>query len=131
MPSAARLDAFARGAICALRAAGAKREDITRRVRKKDGKGPTIRSVDAVLAKHRADLHWRGKDARAGGRPRLLTAGERQQLLEFVFEERGEAKVAVPYCRRRLPFLRKVGKDSVRRELLRAGLAYLKRRQKT
>ena len=106
MPSAARLDAFARGAICALRAAGAKREDIARRVRKKDGTRPTLRSVDAVLAKHCADPHWRGEASRAGGRPRLLTPGERQQLLELVFEERGKAKVTVPYCRRCLPFLR-------------------------
>ena len=37
MASTARLDAFARGAICALRATGAKRLDIAKIVRKKDG----------------------------------------------------------------------------------------------
>ena len=100
MKSTARLDAFARGAICALRAAGAKREDIARTVRKKDGKRPHLRAVDAVLARHRADPDWRGEDSRAGGRPRLLTQEQRQQLLELVFKERGSAKVTVPYCQR-------------------------------
>ena len=37
MASMARLDAFAHGAICAVRAAGAKREDIAKSVRKKNG----------------------------------------------------------------------------------------------
>ena len=37
MASTARLDAFARGAICALRAPGGKRSDIAKSVRKKDG----------------------------------------------------------------------------------------------
>lgn len=46
------MDAFARGAICALRAAGAKREDIAKSVRKKNRQRPHIRAVDAVLAKH-------------------------------------------------------------------------------
>ena len=49
------MDAFARGAICALRAAGAKPEDIARTVRKKDGKRPHLRAVDAVLARSRLD----------------------------------------------------------------------------
>ena len=130
MASMARLDAFAHGAICALRARGVKREDIARAVRKKDGKHPHLRAVDAVLAKHRADPEWRGDDSRAGGRPRALTLEQRQQLIQLVFAERGKAKVTIPYCRRRLPFLRQVGKDTVRRELLRAGLAYLRRRRK-
>ena len=72
----ARLDAFARGAICALRAAGAKRDDIAKKVRKKDGKRPSLRAVDAVLAKHKEDPSWRGDDSRAGGRPRALRAWE-------------------------------------------------------
>ena len=45
------MDASARGAICALRVAGAKRDDIAKTVRKKDGKRPCLRAVDKVLAK--------------------------------------------------------------------------------
>ena len=52
-------------------------------------------------------------------------------LLNLVLAERGKAKVTVPYCRRRLPFLRKVSENTVRRELFAAGLAYLRRRGKT
>jgi hypothetical protein len=38
MGSGARLDSFARGSICGLRAAGVKRTDNVKKVRKKDGK---------------------------------------------------------------------------------------------
>ena len=131
MVSTARLDPFTRGHICGMRAAGVARAEIARRVRKKDGKHPHIRAVDAVLARHRAEPLWKGEDSTAGGRPPVLTAPERKQLLKLVFAERGKAKVTVPYCRRRLPFLRKVSEETVRRELLAAGLAYLRRRRKT
>ena len=49
MASMARLDAFARGAIRALRQAGVKREDVAKKVRKKDGKRPS--SAQALLAR--------------------------------------------------------------------------------
>ena len=88
----ARLDAFARGAICALRAAGAKREDIAMSVRKKDGQRPHIRAVDAVLAKHKEDPDWRGEDSRAGGRPQVLTKADRDELLKLVISQRWKAK---------------------------------------
>ena len=55
----ARLDAFSRDAICALRATGAKREYIARAFRKKDGKHSHLRAADAVLAKHRVNPEWR------------------------------------------------------------------------
>ena len=101
MPSMARLDAFARGAVCALRAEGMRREDIVKKVRKKDGKRPSLQAVDTVLAKHHADLATRDGDSRAGGRPLLLTPKQREELLKLVFAERGKAKITVPYCRRR------------------------------
>ena len=130
MKSAARLDPFTRGTICGMRAAGATRPDIVRRVRKKDGKRPTLRAVDAVLARHREDPAWTGEDSRAGGRPPVLTALERKLLVKLVFTQRGKAKVTVLNCRRRLPFLRKVSVETVRQELLAAGLKYLRRRRK-
>ena len=56
--SFSRLDPFVRGQIVGMRAAGAKREDIAKTVKKKDGRSPTIRAVDAVLAKHAGDPQW-------------------------------------------------------------------------
>ena len=72
MASMARLDAFARGAIFALRAAGAKREDIAKKVRKKDGNRPSLRAVDVVLAKRKEDLNRRGEDSRTRSRPQVV-----------------------------------------------------------
>ena len=45
--TSARLDAFARGAICALAENGVERSDIQRQVCKKDGTHPNIRAIDA------------------------------------------------------------------------------------
>ena len=100
MASMARLDAFALGVICALRAAGAKREDIAKKVRKKDGKRPSLRAVDVVRTKHKEDRSWRGEDSRAGGRARVLSQKRRQQLLELVVADRccGETWKGPPAC---------------------------------
>ena len=89
-----RLDAFARGQICGMRAAGTARRSTRKTVKKTDGTSPTLRAVDGVLAMKKA-------------------------------------KVTVSYCRKRLPFLREVSADTVRRELYHAGLAWLRRRRKT
>lgn len=125
------MDSSTRAAICGMQAAGVTRPEIARRVRKKDGKRPTVRAVDAVLARHRAEPTWHGEGSRAGGRLPVLTEQERKQLLKLVSAERGKAKVTVPYHRRRLLVLRKISGETVRRKLLRAGLAYLRRRRKT
>ena len=90
-----------------------------------------MRAVDGVLAKKRELPNWQGEDSSAGGRPRLLTPTQAQQLLQLVFAERGKPKVTVSYCRKKLPFLPAVHEDTVRRALLRAGLAYLRSRCKT
>ena len=71
--TSARLDAFSRGAICALAENGFERTEIQKQVFKKDGTNPHIRAVDGVLAKKREDPNWRGLDSQAGGRPRALT----------------------------------------------------------
>ncbi len=102
------LDAFARGQICGMRAAGTARRSIRKTVKKTDGTSPTLRAVDGVLAMKKADPEWRGEPSRAGGRPRALTKAQTKGLLNFVFAERGKAKVTVSYCRKRLPFLRGV-----------------------
>ena len=100
-------------------------------MRKKDGTKPTLRAVDGVLAKKKRQPQWQGDDSSAGGRPRSLTLSQAQQLLQLVFKERGKARVTVSYCRWRLPFLREVAGETVRRALLHAGSAYLRRRGKT
>ena len=68
----ARLDASGRGAICALLVVGAKREDIAKKVRKKDGKRSNLRTVDVALAKRKEDLTWRGEDSRTRSRPQVV-----------------------------------------------------------
>ena len=125
-----RLDAFTRGQIFGLRQGGAGRLEITRLVKKKDGKHPTVRTVDNILSKKEDDPSWHGEDSRAGGRPAALSKSDVGAVTRLVFRERGKAVVTAPYCMKRLPFLRKVTKQTVRNALHNAGLAWLRRRQK-
>ena len=104
----ARLDAFAHGQIVGLRQAGKERGVIQKFVKTRDGSHPALRAVDAVLRKKRDHPQWRGDDSRAGGRPRALTSKQVKELVALVFAERGKAVVTVPYCCKRLPFLREV-----------------------
>ena len=129
--TSARLDAFARGAVWALAASGFDRLDIPKQVSKTDGTNPTTRAVDAVLAKKRANLGWRGHDSQAGGRPRALTKDQRKQLVSLGFKFRGRAVVTSAFCKRRLRFLREVCDQTIRNELQAAGLKWLHRRRKT
>ena len=93
-----RLDAFTRGQIFGLRQGGAGRLEITRLVKKKDGKHPTVRTVDNILTKKEDDPSWHGEDSRAGGRPAALSKGDVGALTRLVFRERGKAVVTAPYC---------------------------------
>ena len=102
----ARFDAFARGVILGMHRAGSSEEEIRKAVPKKDGSLASLRAVAAVVAKSREDAEWRGEDSACGGRPRLLTKVQEKQVERLVFKERGQAKVTVPFCRKRLPFLR-------------------------
>ena len=131
MGTSARLDAFARGEIVGLRKAGTPRGEIRKLVKKKDGKRPSLRTVDNVLLKKKAKPSWRGDDSSAGGRPPALSPAELKALTKLVFKERGKAVVTAPYCMKKLPLLRKVSPDTVRRALHAAGLKWLRRRQKS
>ena len=139
MLAVARMDSFTRGVICGMRAAGLARAEIVLRVQKKDGKRPTLRAVDAVLARRRVEPGWHGMDSSVGGRRSTLTraqassvgCAQQQQLLQLVLAERGKAKGTFPYCKRRLPFPRAVSKETVRRTLLDADVAHQRRRSKT
>ena len=79
-----RLDAFTRGQIFGLRQGGAGRLEITRLVKKKDGKHPTVRTVDNILSKKEDDPSWHGEDSRAGGRPAALSKSEVCALTRLV-----------------------------------------------
>ena len=79
MGTSARMDAFARGEIVGLRKAGTPRGEIRKLVKKKDGKRPSLRTVDNVLLKKKAKPSWRGGDSSAGGRPPALSPVERFQ----------------------------------------------------
>ena len=88
----ARLDPFTRGQIFGLRQAETKRTVIARKVKKKDGTHPSLKAVDAVLAKRKANPKWHGEDSSAGGRPRSLTTEQAEELVDLVFAERGKRK---------------------------------------
>ena len=62
---------------------------------------PTLRAVDARLARHRAEPTWRGEGSTASGHLHALTAQERKLLVVLARAERA--------------------KDTVRRALLEAG----------
>ena len=127
----ARLDVFARGMIWGMHVAKAPREDICKEVVKKDGRPPSIQAVDQVIAHMKVFPDWRGEDSKAGGRPGKLTAGQKKEVVGLVFRERGQAKVTVSFCRKRLPFLRRVSRQTVVRALQESGFAWLRRRVKT
>ena len=129
-PSFARLDAFARGEIWGMRQAGAPREDIVKRIKKKDGRRPTLRAVAAVIARKAAHPEWRGEDSVAGGRPCTLTPKQERRITRLVFKYRGKAKVTLAFVRKLLKFARKVSAKTVGRSLHRAGLKWMVRRVK-
>ena len=125
-----RFDAFTRGRVVGNWEAGATRKKIIQTVRKKDNSRSTVRAIDEIIAHFKKDPKWRGQDSVAGGRPRELTQKEQKQLVDFVFAKRGKAVVTVPYCKKRLSYLRRVTNETVRLALHRAGLAWLLRRMK-
>ena len=63
--SAARFNRFSRGRIVGQAKAGVPRDRIRRSVLKKDGTPASLRAIDAVLAKARADPEWEGLDSGA------------------------------------------------------------------
>ena len=107
----ARFNAFTRGKIVSKAEEGAPRARIRASVLKKDGTQASLRSIDKVLAHARANPEWQGEDSQAGGRPPKLAPAELRHLKRFIHTEVGLAKVAMPYMRKRLPFLRCLSKE--------------------
>ena len=128
--TSARLTPFVRGQICAWREAGWTRPQIAARVRKTDNTPCNVATVDKVLKRKAEDTQWDGElDSSERGRPQALSEAQKKELRDFVFAQRGQVKVTVPYCRKCLPFLRRVSKDTARRALHEVGLAWLRRRK--
>ena len=63
--SAARFNCFSRGRIVGQAEASVPRDRIRRSVLKKDGTPASLRAIEAVLAKARADPEWEGLDSGA------------------------------------------------------------------
>ena len=129
--SSARLDPFTRGVIWGMHLAGACREDIKKHAVKKDGSTPQMNAIDKVISRKTAYPEWMGQDSSAGGRPQALSEKQKKMLVNLVFKARGKAMVTVTYCRKQLPFLKKVSTRCCQRALGEAGLAWLGRRCKS
>ena len=98
---------------------------------KKDGAVVPLAAIDKTIARKAADPEWQGEESQAGGRPSALSDTEKKALVALVFKMRGKAVVTVPFCRRKLPFLKKVSVWCCRRALHDAALAWLGRRCKS
>ena len=129
--SNARLDAFTRGVIWGMHVAGMKRDQMLDHVRKKDGTKLNLHNLDLVISRKKTNPDWKGEDSSAGGRPRELTDKEGKRLVSLVFKFRGKAKVTIGFCKKILPFLRRVDDTTVGEALHRAGLKWLRRRCKS
>ena len=129
--SFARLTPLAKGRIIGMREEGAEREEIAARVKKKDGKSPTIRTVDFVLERFEDDPKWDGsEDREAGGRPRNLTVKHEGKILKVLLRDVGKHVVSATHIKRNLPELRHITDKTIQRTFARLGYAYLYRRGK-
>jgi transposase len=107
--SFARLSPLAKGRIVGLREAGTKRADIVKIVKKKDGRSPSLQSVDDVLRRFGEDPEWDGLEERtAGGRPRQLTSQQVAKILQILLKDVGKHRVSSTYVKRKLPELRHI-----------------------
>ena len=97
MSSFARLSPLAKGRIIGLREAGLKRPEIQKRVRKKDGKRPSLQSLDCVLDRYRQEPEWDGVEVRtAGGRPCDVTPQQAKKILAILLRDVGKRVVSAP-----------------------------------
>ena len=100
-PSYARLSPLAKGRVIGLREAGTERQEIRKKVLKKDGKKPSIGTVDGILARFEEDPDWDGcEDRTAGGRPRLLTPEQEARIKNILLKDVGRYVVSATYVKR-------------------------------
>jgi len=114
-----------------MRDAGAKRGDILKKVKKKDGKAASLRALTKVFARFAEEPDWDGvEDRTAGGRPRDLTATQETQIKKILLRDVGKHVVSASYVKRKLPDIRNVADRTLQRTFYRLGYAYLYRRGK-
>ena len=106
--------------IVGMAEAGARRVDIAKQVLNTDGQLGNLRAVDAILAHARADPAYAGTNSSAGGRRRELSPSEETQLQRFLEAEVGVSRVTIPFCRKRLPFLRRLSQESAQQRCSRS-----------
>jgi hypothetical protein len=128
--SHSRLHPFDKGVVWGLHLADVPRLRIQQLTCKTDGSAPSLRAIDAVIARKKAEDDWKGEKEDVGGRPAALSAPQKKQVVKLVFKERGSRRLTVPFCMKRLRFLRKFCQSTVFRALADAGLSFLTRRQK-
>ena len=80
-------------------------------VRKTDGNVGSNQAIQHVVAKAKSDPAWQGEDSSAGGRPQSLLPTEVQALKQLIHDEVVVARVTIPYCRKRLPCLKRVSAE--------------------
>lgn len=130
-PSFARLSPLAKGRIIGMREQGAKRADIAKKVKKKDGTSPSLKAVDDVLDRFEDDPEWDGREERtAGGRPRNLTSKQLEKIRKLLVRDVGKHVVSTTYVKRILKELRLVPDRTIQRSFERLGYSYLYRRRK-
>ena len=110
--------------------AGSSRDNIVKKVKKKDGSALGKRAVDLLIARKKRDPSWRGEDSKAGGRPPELTDEEKAAIVKLVEAKKAKAIVTINYCKRMIKTIRRVSRWCVSRALHEAGLAWLNRRDK-
>ena len=100
------------------------------KVRKTDGTPPTLKSVDQILAHFAEDSEWDGENSSAGGRPRLLTAEQEQEVKKILVRDVGKFVVTARYVKKKLTKLRSVRDHTIVRTFSRLGYSYRDRRRK-
>ena len=125
-----QLDAFARGAIVGMAAAGARASTIAAKVTKPDGSHPSKRAVNQTIAKAKSCRKWRGSRKPGSGRPAELPKALLGKMVRLVFRHRARAIVNIRFCKKAIPALRKHSRYVLARGLHQAGLAWLRRRRK-
>jgi transposase len=131
LPSFARLSPLAKGRIIGLREAGTERRHIRKLVRKRDGKSPSLTTVDNVLDRYKKDPKWDGlEDRTAGGRPRDLTPKQANMILKVLLQDVGKHVVSAAYVKRKLVDLRQTPNRTIQRTFHRLGYDFLHRRGK-
>lgn len=122
---------MAKGRIVGLRQAGTGRLEIKRKVKKKDGKPPSLQTIDGVLQRFEEDPEWDGcEDRTAGGRPRRVTPQQEAKIRKILMRDVGKHVVTATYVKRLMKEIRRVPDRTIQRTFHRLGYAFLYRRGK-